>query len=87
MLFVGGSFLWTILAHCERQHLYATRDFYYYNERHFRWQELTETKVVKKDIDWKRDIADRDVFVMEINEAYLHHGGMGFLRDALLKLK
>lgn len=87
MLFVGGSFLWTILAHCERQHLYATRDFYYYYERHFRWPELTETKVVKKDIDWKRDIADRDVFVMEINEAYLHHGGMGFLRDALLKLK
>ncbi len=86
MLFVGGSFLWAILEQSERQKIYQSRDFFYYYQRRFRYPEGKETKVKDEVLEWKDDILKNDFFVLEVNEAYLHHVGMGFVRDAIKRI-
>lgn len=86
MFFVGGSFLWAVFNQFEQQSIYRSRDFFYYYERRFRWPERIEEKIRKSQIPWKDEILRNDTFVIEINEAYLHHAGMGFVRDAIRSL-
>ncbi len=85
-LFIGTSYMWSLLAALEREEVYTQRDFYYYGRsRYFRYVQADKTiKKAKQAIDyeslnWLKLLEDKDILVFEVNEARLPEVGFDFL--------
>lgn len=87
VLFVGGSFLWSIFVSLDFERVYATRDMLYYFQRLFRFPEGTETPIQHSSFDWDRYVFHQDLIVVELNEAAIHQLGSGFIYGAVEALE
>lgn len=82
LLFVGGSFLWSVFHIFETQSLYSERTMLYYFKRRFDFPSGNEAPVRRKATDWKSEIRRYDAVVIEINEANIRDAGGGFIGEA-----
>ena len=83
VVFVGGSFLWTILESFERNEIYRERTMLYYFRRAFHYPSGRVSPVWAKQFDWKRQLEGVDAVVIEINEANIHQAGGGSIGDLI----
>jgi len=84
VLFVGGSFVWTLTSIMDAQAVYKDRDMYYYFSKNGEWPENTFEPIDTLTHDWERDVFLHDIIIIEINESAVDEAGFGFV-DAALK--
>ena len=83
ILFVGDSFMHTILAIMEHGPMYKSRElYYYYNTVHSR-PENTESTIDRTAINWEKDVFSKDIIVIEVSETGIPELGFGFVEDAI----
>jgi hypothetical protein len=87
MLFVGGSFLWSVFHYLDAQNIYSSRDMWYYYSRQFHFPGDEIQPLDKGHIDWEQRVFGKDVVVLEVNESSIHQIGSGFISDALTALR
>lgn len=87
MLFIGGSFLWSLFLYLDAYQVYSERDMFYYYNRRFHFPGDLVSDIARKDLDWANDILKHKYIVVEVNEITMHTLGSGFLEDALGVLK
>lgn len=87
LMFVGGSFLWTVLDIFEQQKLYTEREMFYYFRRQFSFPSGTETRVRRRETNWSSQLPRFDAVILEINEAHINEAGGGFIGEAHKSLK
>lgn len=87
ILFVGGSYLWTLFYYLEKHQVYSERDFYSYYKQNAKYPAQTFNPIDKKNLDLKREILAKDIVVIESNEHALTQLGFGFIEDALKALE
>jgi hypothetical protein len=83
ILFVGDSFMHTILAIMEHGPMYKSRDLYYYYNTAFKKPENTAVPINRDAIDWERDIFSKDIIVIEVSQTGIPELGFGFIEDAV----
>lgn len=83
ILFVGDSFMHTILAIMEHGPMYKSRDLYYYYNTAFKKPENTTVPIDRDAIDWERDIFSKDIIVIEVSQTGIPELGFGFIEDAI----
>lgn len=86
MLFVGTSFSWPLLRYLDQHQIYRERDFLYYFKRRDHYPSGRSTPVDRDQTDWRSEILEHDAIILEVNEAYIHRIGYGFLPTALSAL-
>lgn len=86
VLFVGTSFVWSILRFAERHKLYAQADFWYYYNRLRRYPGGHQRPLQRQRINWETDMLAKDLVVIEINVAAMENAGFEFLEDAIVAL-
>lgn len=86
VLFIGGSFLWSVFHYLDLEQVYSRRDMFYYFSRRFRFPGGSEERIKRDELDWGADIFSNDAVIVEVNEATLHTLGYGFVSDALRHL-
>lgn len=88
VVFVGGSFVWTVTGVLDGVAAYRTREFYYYNSRVSRYPGGGELEDFdKENMDWETALKDVDAVVVEANETALSEIGFGFVTGVLASLK
>ena len=87
MLFVGGSFLWSVFFYLDAFQAYSERDMFYYYSRRFHYPENIVTPIDRKKLDWEHDVLQNQFIVIEVNEANVQSLGSGFVEDALNTLE
>ncbi len=87
VLFVGTSFLWAILKFLDEQRFYGKRNMYYYFRRDFEYPGRRKFKIKKADLDWAGQVFNRDLVIIEVNEAFIHRIGYGFLKYGLAAME
>ncbi len=87
VLFVGGSFLWSIFVSLDFERIYASRDMLYYFQRVFHFPEGTNAPIKRASFDWDRYLLRQDLVVIEVNEAAIHQQSSGFIGAALQALE
>jgi len=87
MLFVGGSFLWSVFFYLDAFQVYSERDMFYYYSRRFHYPGNIVTPINRKELNWDDDVFGHQFIVIEVNEANIQNLGSGFVEDALSKLK
>lgn len=87
VLFVGGSFLWSILVSLDFEHIYSARDMLYYFQRRFRYPDGGEAPIERANYRWEDDAFTNDLIVIEVNEAAIHQMGSGFIGGAIQALE
>lgn len=83
VLIVGASHVWQMLHILDKQRIFAQRDFYYYFRRKNSSPPLIEDALDPAAIDWQQDMLDKDVVILEVNEAVIPSAGFGFVDAAL----
>lgn len=86
MLFIGGSFLWSVFHYLDEQQTYETRDMFYYFSRRFHYPGDHVEPINKGKLDWENDVFRNDIIVLEVNESSIHQLGSGFIAPALKAL-
>lgn len=86
LLLVGTSFCWELLQVLKRNPVFSQSEFLYYFQR----QILSNGKqrsINKDRFDILAAIERSDVVVLEVNEAFVHRAGYGFIERALKALR
>ena len=84
ILLVGDSFAWKIADFLSTQQLCANIEFLYYAKRHIAYPAKTQREFVAEKADWQSILLEKDVIILELNQAYLHNQiGFGFVNSAL----
>ncbi|MDD2942153.1 MAG: hypothetical protein PHC51_04220 [bacterium] len=83
VLIVGASHVWQMLHILDKQRIFAQRDFYYYFRRKNSSPPLKEEALDPATINWQQDMLEKDVVILEINEAVIPSAGFGFVDAAL----
>ena len=68
-VFVGGSFMWTVLDILDPTHVFQAMDAYYYYKLLLKsYPDRTSRQIDVSQIDWNKDVLTSQVLVLEINE-------------------
>jgi len=90
MIFVGGSFMRTILWYLDKHNFYKERDEYYYYSQIYKYPANTSCEINKNQKDYlqqlRKELLKKDIIILEANEQVLGHVGFGFVEDALKSL-
>lgn len=87
-LFVGDSFMFPLLDHLLGNRIVSRCNLYYYFNTDYRYDEGGKTKGIDRErLDWEREVFNRDVVVIEVNEHWLGDIGFGFIEKALAALE
>lgn len=86
LIFIGGSFLWTIFESFEKNEIYRERTMLYYFKRAFHYPSGRSEPISAKRFDWKERLRGVDAVVLEINEANIHQAGGGSVGDIIRDL-
>lgn len=86
LVFIGGSFLWTIFESFERNEIYRERLMLYYFKRLFHFPSGKSEPISAKRFDWEKKLDGVDAVVLEINEANIHQAGSGSIGDIIRDL-
>lgn len=86
LLFVGSSFLWTILHYFDKFKAYTERDMFYYYSTNYR-HTGEKIKLDRAAIDWPAQIFVKNAVILESNEAAVEGIGYGFVEDAIAALE
>ncbi len=86
MLFIGGSFLWSMFHYLDLFQIYSHRDMYYYFSRRFRFPSREEVPIDKRNFNWD-EVFSNEYIVLEVNEANIRNIGSGFIEAALRALE
>ncbi len=85
MILVGGSFCFHLLEHINHSQI-SDMDFFYYFKRLYKTSTPVFSEVgpiAEKDLDWEKEVFNRDVIIIENNEQSLTNIGHGFIEQAL----
>jgi hypothetical protein len=83
---VGTSFIWSILRYLDSHRVYRERDFYFYFKTNYRFPGNSRRPIRPRKLDWQNHIFNRDVIILEVNEAWIDKVGYGFVGQALRQL-
>ena len=81
-LFVGSSFVWSLLRFLNKHHITRRNVFYYYYNSLYSFPGKKDAKFNREDVNWERDVFTKQAIVLEINAAVVQSVGFGFLEDA-----
>jgi hypothetical protein len=79
LLIIGTSFCWELFRSLDRARVFAHRDFLYYFKRLVTYPQGKNRPFTKADLDIEQLVLLSDVVVVEVNEAFVHRTGYGFL--------
>ena len=87
ILFVGSSFVFSVLNHFKKHEIAEDFTFYFYY-RQVRDSSHRQLRALRRqDIDWERDVFSHDVIVLERNMASIGDMGFSFVKDAIKHLR
>jgi len=86
ILMVGDSFAWTIAEIMGATEVFNSMDVYYYYNTSFKYPSNIKIDINKKAINWKDNVLNNDIIIVEVNESGLHDIGFGFVDDLLVYL-
>ena len=86
LIFIGGSFLWTIFRSFEQSEIYSERTLLYYFKRAFHFPSGSSNPISAKQYNWQQQLPGIDAVVLEINEANIHQAGGGSIGDIIRDL-
>ena len=88
-VFVGGSFIWTVLDILDPTHVFQAMDAHYYYKLLLKsYPAKTSRSIDVSQIDWNKDILTSQVIVLEINESNFSSEYIpAFLSDILQHLR
>jgi hypothetical protein len=87
VLFVGTSFIWSILNYLEKHKVYSASDFWYYYNRVRKYPISKQRPLDRTKIDWNGSFLNYNFVILEINIALIENIGFEFLDDAILNLE
>jgi len=88
VLFVGDSFLFPLIDHLLGNKIVSRCNIYYYFNTDYRYGEGGKTYGIDRErLDWEREVFNRDVVAVEVNEHWLGDIGFGFIEKALAALE
>jgi len=79
LLIIGTSFCWELFRSLDRARVFAHRDFLYYFKRLVTYPQGKRRPFTEEDLDIEKLVSLSDVVVVEVNEAFVHRTGYGFL--------
>lgn len=79
MLFVGTSFLWSLMDYFDQHRLSNNLVMWYYFKRAVRFPGGSTKPLDPAAINWPEQVFSRDAIILEVNEAFIHKAGYGFL--------
>lgn len=78
VLIEGTSFLWAFFRHVDSERIFGRRDFlYYFKSRYTSGQ--GKKAFDPQTLSLERDIFSRDAVIIEVNTAFIHQVGHGFI--------
>ena len=88
-VFVGGSFIWTVLDILDPTHVFQAMDVYYYYKLLLKsYPAKTSRSIDVSQIDWNNDVLTSQVIVLEINESdFAGEYLSAFISDILRQLR
>lgn len=99
VLFVGGSFTFNLIYYLDTADLVDSMSLLYYfkrldeyprraeNDDTFFYKPARTRPIRYEEFDWSKEVLERDVIVLEVNEANIQTFGYGFLEQLLTVLK
>ncbi len=86
ILMLGDSFCWNIIPYLESNKVFSRLNFYYYFNTDHSFPDKKHAPIDRTRVNWNRDVFNRDIILIEINEIALEEVGYGFLETALSAL-
>jgi hypothetical protein len=83
LLFVGTSFVFSIIGHLKRNAVAEQNSYYFYYRKVQDPVTGGFTDLPKDSINWEETVLANDVIILEINQAGIGNVGFGFLDDAI----
>ncbi|MBU0946944.1 MAG: hypothetical protein KJ804_00515 [Proteobacteria bacterium] len=87
LMMIGDSFAHTLITILEEQHLFENCELLYYSKRRFSWPASTNSPIDMSQLDFQKEMLDKDAVIMEISENNLPKFGFGALRAAVTDLE
>ncbi len=87
LLMIGTSFCWELLQVLQRNLLFSDLEFLYYFQRQVLSRGGKQRSISKESFDVLAAIDRSDVVVIEVNEAFVHRAGYGFIERAIKALQ
>lgn len=81
-LYIGSSYVWSLLKFVSRHRLFQETTFLYYFASRHSYPGPKGRAIDRAKIRWKESIFSRDAILIEINAAFVHDVGFGFLEEA-----
>lgn len=85
VLFVGSSFLWSVLRFMDYHKVYSKRDMYYYFRTNHAYPSGRRRSI--NETTWQKNLLKNNFVVIEINESKVREVGFGFVEEALEALE
>jgi len=87
ILIIGDSFSWHLADFFSEQQICTNVEVLFYYKRHVIYPHRQVQQFEAKKTDWNTFLLDKDIVIVELNQAFLHSGiGFGFVDDALQAL-
>jgi hypothetical protein len=83
LLFVGTSFVFSVIGHLKRNAVTEQNSYYFYYRKVQDPITGGFTDLPRDSINWEETVLANDVIVLEINQAGIGNVGFGFLDDAI----
>ena len=88
LLIIGDSFAWHLADLFSEQRLCTNVEVLYYYKRLVKYPDKTQQQFDGNKVDWNELLLEKDVVIIEINQAFLHSEiGFGFVPAALNALE
>lgn len=87
VLFIGTSFVWSILRFLDFHKVYHYSDFLYYYNRLRNYPSGRQETIKREAINWEEQIFTNNFIVIEINLASIQEAGFEFLEEAIQHLE
>jgi hypothetical protein len=87
LLMIGTSFCWELLQVLQRNPIFSDLEFLYYFQRQVLSRGGKQRPISKDTFDILAAVDRSDVVVIEVNEAFVHRAGYGFIDRAIKALK
>ena len=85
VLFVGTSFVFTMLAYLEAYNVLDEHELWFYNKKKLDQAKGDYVPFKKNSVDWAK-LLSYDAIVLEVNQASMGNLGFGFIKEAAKKL-
>jgi hypothetical protein len=83
ILFVGGSYLYTLFYYMDKHQIYSERVLYFYNKTRKFYPKRPDSPVDTDARKLRNEVLAQDVIIVEANEETLGRIGFGFVEDTL----